>query len=160
MPVVLGAIALVLLVLALLGLPLIPLPSRSGNDHQFATFGTEFARWRQYHGWRYTSDSWVYWAGFAACLFGVVLWWRQVRGFTKRYALVLVPAAAVLALGPLVQSAVGLKSSDYASRVAFGGNVALSAVVVVGLFVLFYFTERLRRYFRAAGRAGGSVGSR
>lgn len=159
-PVVLGVIAVVLLVLGFLGFPLIPLPSRTGNQQQFASFGTDFSLWRRHAGWRYTSDSWVYWAGVTACAMGFVTWWLRVRGFTRRYALVAVPTAAVLALGPIVQNLSGLKSSDYEPRVTFGGNLLVSALAVAGMLVLIYFAELLRRYVRSSSRGRRSLRER
>lgn len=156
-PFVLGVIAVVLLVLGLLGFPLIPLPSKTGSQHPFAAFGTDFSLWRQHAGWRYTSDSWVYWAGVTACAMGFVTWGLRIQGFTRRYALVAIPTAAVLALGPFVQNLSGLKSSDYERHVTFGGNVLVSALVVVGILVLLYFVELFRRPFRSSSRRRGSL---
>jgi Sec-independent protein translocase protein TatA len=89
----------------------------------------------------------VWGAGAAASTSGAVALRLTSASDTRRWAIVVVPAAALLVIGPVAQWALGLPWSNYG-----GGTSGPHALVLVVVVALGFAAVGLRRAVRGLGR--------
>jgi hypothetical protein len=135
--------------LAVIGWPLPVVSGRGGPDrHAWAQTVRSVRDWFAYDGWRMSGASWFYGALAAAALAGILVLRNPAWSGTRSLLVVVVPAAALLVLGPAAQWALGLPWSNY--RAGSTGGIALGIIVtvIVGAAITW-----LRRAFRRSARS-------
>lgn len=146
-PTVLGIVAAVTGVLAMVGWPL---PIVSGHVQRTQAWERTVQGvqdWIGYDGWRMSGSSWIWGAAAVASLAGVVVLVRPRWGSARKFVVVLGPAGALLVIGPALQCALRLPWSNYGEGST--GGIALGIVIaLVAAAVIMGFRALVRRSVR------------
>ncbi|QSB22999.1 hypothetical protein [Curtobacterium sp. 24E2] len=139
--------------LAVIGWPLPLVSGRGGPDrHAWAQTVRSVRDWFAYDGWRMSGASWFYGALAAAALAGILVLRNPAWSGTRSLLVVVVPAAALLVLGPAAQWALGLPWSNYGAGSTGVIAVGMIVAVIVGAAITW-----LPRAFRRSVRSDDDV---
>jgi len=146
--VVLGIASAIAGVLAIIGWPLPVISSTHGRgQHAWARTIRGVQDWFAHDGWRMSGASWIYGAFAVVAAAAVVVLLHPAWSGRRALLIVVVPAGALLVLGPALQWALGLPWSNYGSGSAGGTAIGIIATVVCGA-VLMAFRRVARRRAR------------
>ena len=146
--VVLGIASAIAGVLAIIGWPLPVISSTHGRgQHAWARTIRGVQDWFAHDGWRMSGASWIYGAFAVVAAAAVVVLLHPAWSGRRALLMVVVPAGALLVLGPALQWALGLPWSNYGSGSTGGTAIGIVATVVCGA-VLMAFRRAAKRTAR------------
>jgi hypothetical protein len=110
----LGLVAAVTGVLAIIGWPLPVLPGRFVRTDAWERTTALIEAWWTHDGWRMSGASW-FWGGVAigATTCAIMISAAKERPWRKTVLLTVLPGGVIAALGPLVQVMLGIRWSNY-----------------------------------------------
>lgn len=146
--VLLGIASAIAGVLAIIGWPLPVISSTHGRgQHAWARTIRGVQNWFAHDGWRMSGASWIYGAFAVVAAATVVVLLHPAWSGRRALLIVVVPAGALLVLGPALQWALGLPWSNYGSESTGDTAIGIIATVVCGA-VLMGFRRATRRRAR------------
>lgn len=144
--VVLGIASAIAGVLAIIGWPLPVISSTHGRgQHAWARTIRGVQDWFAHDGWRMSGASWIYGAFAVVAAAAVVVLLHPAWSGRRALLIVVVPAGALLVLGPALQWALGLPWSNYGSGSTGGTVIGIVATVVCGAVLMAFRRAAKRR---------------
>ncbi|WP_139199381.1 hypothetical protein [Curtobacterium sp. MCBA15_013] len=135
-------------VLAIIGWPLPVISSTHGRGrHAWARTSHEVQDWFTHDGWRMSGASWIYGALAVVAAAAVVVLLHPSWSGRRALLIVVVPAGALLVVGPALQWALGVPWSNYGSGSASSTAIGIVATVTCAA-VLMVFRRAARRRAR------------
>jgi hypothetical protein len=135
--VVLGIASAIAGVLAIIGWPLPVISSTHGRgQHAWERTIRGVQDWFAHDGWRMSGASWIYGAFAVIAAAAVVVLLHPAWSGRRALLIVVVPAGALLVLGPALQWALGLPWSNYGSGSTGGTAIGIVATVVCGAVLM------------------------
>ncbi|MCS5495032.1 hypothetical protein [Curtobacterium flaccumfaciens] len=135
-PHVLGVVAAVTGVLAVIGWPLPIVSGRTERAHAWERTVQGVQDWLAFDGWRLSGASWVYGAASIAALTGAITLLRPEWSSARKFVVVVAPTGTLLVVGPAVQWAAGLPWSNYGQGSTGGIALGILAASVGGAVVV------------------------
>lgn len=146
--VLLGIVSAIAGFLAIIGWPLPVISSTHGRGrHAWARTIHEVQDWFTHDGWRMSGASWIYGALAVVAAAAVVILLHPSWSGRRALLIVVVPAGALLVVGPALQWALGAPWSNYGSGSASSTAIGIVATVACGA-VLMAFRRAARRRAR------------
>lgn len=146
--VLLGIASAIAGVLAIIGWPLPVISSTHGRGrHAWARTIQEVQDWFTHDGWRMSGASWTYGALAVVAAAAVVVLLHPSWSGRRASLIVVVPAGALIVVGPTLQWAIGLPWSNYGSGSASSAAIGIVATIAFGA-VLMAFRRVARRRAR------------